>query len=329
MTRKQLIAAALALALFLAAGWFPAAARAETASVSYIDGNGVERTADNVTVLNEFTDYEDLTELEAGWYAVTEYITVSGPIFLRDTVHLILCDDADINVDDSIVVCGEAYIYGQREGTGALTAKGTRDQPGISVTESSTVITINGGIIKAEGGKHAAGIGGGKNCSSGSVIINGGQVKAIGGEGGAGIGGGYRRNGGDVIIRGGYVHAKGTKYGTKKASAIGRGAKGSKDGTLTLVNMMVTYSIGTPEVQAQGREETCRKASVHLESCEPHHCSDDGACIYCSFREKESEPMPNRKSCHASGRIFDLYSSFFSFQSSFFISRTGFSKWVF
>lgn len=77
---------------------------------------------------------------------------------------------------------------------------------------SGGTIVINGGIIEANGGFYSAGIGGGDGGDGGYIRISGGTVTAYGAEGGAGIGGGRSGNGGDITISGGTVIACGGEY---------------------------------------------------------------------------------------------------------------------
>ena len=88
-----------------------------------------------------------------------------------------------------------------------------------------------------------AGIGGeSHNGSGGSIIINGGVVNAQGGPNAAGIGGGYRNWSGDygvpmdeIIINGGQVTAIYGEGDTEKKVAIGHGGYSwAINGTLTL-----------------------------------------------------------------------------------------------
>ncbi len=75
-------------------------------------------------------------------------------------------------------------------------------------------ITINGGIIVAQGGGSSAAVGGAMGRHAGEIIINGGFLGAVctGGEttiSAAGIGGGMSCTGGSLIINGGQVSAMG------------------------------------------------------------------------------------------------------------------------
>ena len=69
-------------------------------SVTYIDENGVEQTADATPL--DGTE----TSLDAGWYAVTEDTTISERIAVNGDVHLILCDNATLTATAGIQVNG-------------------------------------------------------------------------------------------------------------------------------------------------------------------------------------------------------------------------------
>lgn len=78
---------------------------------------------------------------------------------------------------------------------------------------SGGTIVINGGIIEANGGFYSAGIGGGDGGDGGYIRISGGTVTAYGDEGGAGIGSGkYSYGRSDITISGGTVIACGGEY---------------------------------------------------------------------------------------------------------------------
>ena len=94
--------------------------------------------------------------------------------------------------------------------------------------------------MTATGGSDAAGIGGGRYGSGGTVIITGGTVTATGGSYGAGIGGGSRGSGGTITITGGTVTAKGGGY----AAGIGGGDGGGSGGTVTITGGTVTAKGG-------------------------------------------------------------------------------------
>ena len=109
-----------------------------------------------------------------------------------------------------LTVCCEKYD----EAT--LVAKGGSGAAGIGGDRGAGngIITIEDGVVEAEGGEGGAGIGTGSfasdnNTPSGDVYISGGKVTATGGKHGAGIGGGGNNRGGNVFIGGGRVTAQG------------------------------------------------------------------------------------------------------------------------
>ena len=193
--------------------------------VSYLDENGDEQTADNVTVVES-----SMTTWNGGWYVVNNIVTIGSRVTVSGEVHLILADGASLTVNDGINVAeGNSFsVYAQSdsENMGALTATGVDFAAGIGGGShgSGGNITISGGNVTASGGDGAAGIGNGKDSGSGgNIIIHGGSVKATGGQYAAGIGGGLMGSGGTITIHGGSVTANGGPY----AAGIGGGRKGS------------------------------------------------------------------------------------------------------
>ncbi|MGO5097599.1 beta strand repeat-containing protein, partial [Agathobaculum sp. LCP25S3_E8] len=108
--------------------------------------------------------------------------------------------------------------------TGGIYAAGI----GGGKTGSSGTIDISGGKVTATGGgRFGAGIGGGQEGSGESITISGSAaVTATGGESGAGIGGGWSGDGGTITINGGKVTANtgGTASG---GAGIGGGHSGN------------------------------------------------------------------------------------------------------
>jgi uncharacterized repeat protein (TIGR02543 family) len=112
-------------------------------------------------------------------------------------------------------------------------------------TYSGTII-ISGGIVTAQGGQYAAGIGGcPDSANTGSITINNGMVTASGNQG-AGIGGGYAGASGTITISGGTVTAYGGQYG----AGIGGGFGGEigiitiNDGTVNATGGQSAAGIG-------------------------------------------------------------------------------------
>ena len=238
--------------------------------VSYLDENGDEQTANNVTVVDSSTK-----EWRNGWYVVNGVVTIGSRVTVSGEVHLILADNASLTANDGINVAkGNSFsVYAQSdsENMGALTATGGGSTAGIgggsqgsggNITISGGSVTatgghsaagigngkdsgsggniiIHGGTVKATGGTFAAGIGGGNSSSNGTITIHGGTVETIGGGSAAGIGGGYIGSGGEITIHGGTVKAA----GGSGAAGIGGGRMGS-GGKITINGGNVTASDG-------------------------------------------------------------------------------------
>jgi hypothetical protein len=150
-------------------------------------------------------------------------------------------------------------------GSGSLTAKGGYGGAGIGGGSKGSFGTINitGGIVKAEGGDYAAGIGcgadavnntgnifiggtakviaignnygagigGTKNCNADNISISDdADVEATGGTEAAGIGGGYGGGSGNIVISGGNVVANGAYTG----AGIGSGRESNFGGVVTI-----------------------------------------------------------------------------------------------
>ena len=199
--------------------------------VSYLDKNGDEQTAENVTVVESST-----TAWSDGWYVVNGAVTIGNRATVSGDVRLILEDGAVLTIEKGIQVqdddrdpsngsANQLTIYAQSDGEnmGTLTANGNNGGAGIGGGDSGSGgnITINGGNVTATGGQYAAGIGGGNGGSGGTVTIHGGNVTASSGDSGAGIGGGRRGSGGEITIHGGSV----TATGGQDAAGIGGGHK--------------------------------------------------------------------------------------------------------
>lgn len=200
-----------------------------SSSITYFDENGDEQTTTGKVTIVDNT----MTEWEEGWYIASGNVEISKRVTVSGNVHLILEDNAALTVTGGINVTGNnsLTIYGQRGGTGKLTAQGGKDQDQAGIagdkTQSGGVITINGGTVNATGGSNdGAGIGGGgRGDSGGTITINGGTVNATGASYGAGIGGGYFGSGGTININGGIV----TAAGGNRSAGIG-GGSGAEDG---------------------------------------------------------------------------------------------------
>ena len=216
--------------------------------VSYLDENGDEQTADNVTVVDGST-----TAWSDGWYVVNRNVTIDSRVTVRGEVHLILADNASLTVDGGINVAeGKSFsVYAQSVGEkmGTLTATGENGAGiGGGSWENAGTITINGGSVTATGGYNQAGIGGGDQGFGGTVTISGGNVTATGGQEAAGIGSGFEGSGGNITIHGGSI----TATGGGPAAGIGSGSSGSYD----------NITINGGNVTATGGQEAAGIGSV-------------------------------------------------------------------
>ena len=221
---------------------------------------------------------EDDTVWTTGWYYAKGNLSFPNGVTVEGNVCIILDDEAVLTavspdsskaaVDVSAVgyVTNSLTIYGQAEGTGRFIATGTGSSPAIGISydrpefmASSSFdrtctgnVTINGGVIVAQGGENAAGIGSCAGKNGGNIVINGGSVSATGGTNGAGIGTGSGRPGsaysvvtpGIVTIQGGAVRAVGGTYG----AGIG-GGKGWFGATVNIFGGMVTAIGGEESTQ--------------------------------------------------------------------------------
>ena len=147
----------------------------------------------------------------------------SGSLVARATNGIWLCNTGKLTIN-----------------SGTVEAHGAGGQVGIGGFSKGSLVTINGGSVKAYGGHNpstntydGAGIGGEYSDSGCDVVITGGIVEAYGGGDAAGIGGGFymsnggnisAQSGGNITITGGYI----------KASSIGAARGGSQTNTLSI-----------------------------------------------------------------------------------------------
>ena len=130
--------------------------------VAYIDGNGTIKYCTDFTFIESGNENVRLgAQFEENWYVVNGNVTINGRLqFLNADSHLILCDGASLTVsvsdieaiiaDDGAGV-GNLTIYGQAESSGTVTATSIRNQTDACGIDAWGAITINGGIISAEG----------------------------------------------------------------------------------------------------------------------------------------------------------------------------------
>ena len=145
-----------------------------TVTTSYVDASGTLHDGVKAVPLNNA-----MTTLPAGTYVVNSDVAYMGKITLGGDVNIILADGKTMSVTNTGTgnkdfaiygVSGSLHIYGQSQGTGALTAT-ANSSVAIKVDD---YITIDGGIVNttSTGDVGIYGIDG--------VTINGGTVNANG-----------------------------------------------------------------------------------------------------------------------------------------------------
>ena len=199
--------------------------------VTYLDCDAEIGMFNNATVECTAVTSETTTFADGGWY-VAKGANTCNKITVSGAAHLILADGAELTVSKGIRVAkgNSLTIYGQDEGNGKLMTYGGSSSPytcsgigGGVAGESCGAITVNGGVVVAEGGGVGIGGatgamgnplfgGGGPGGDGGSLTVNGGFVTASkigGGEGGPASGGnGPAGRGTAVIFRGGVTEAR-------------------------------------------------------------------------------------------------------------------------
>ena len=102
-------------------------------NVSYIDANGRTLTCDSATVVTESDTTWGASDSQEHWYVVNSNVTINTRVTGTGNVHLILADGYTLTASQGINVTdtNSLTIYGQAEGTGALTATGAGWQAGI------------------------------------------------------------------------------------------------------------------------------------------------------------------------------------------------------
>ena len=153
-------------------------------SVNYIDEDGVEKT---LYALPLQGGEETLT---SGWYVVNDDVEYTGKITLGGDVNIILADGKKmtVTITDDYAIYGEGkalHIYGQSQGTGALTAT-AEGRNAISIGYDEVAgrdgfLGIHGGAVTAST-SNGTGIFVFSATSDGGIVINGGRVMASGSD---------------------------------------------------------------------------------------------------------------------------------------------------
>ena len=182
-------------------------------------------------------------------------------------------DGVNISSSSYCIKCaGDATIILKDGSENTLTGTGL-DYPALTIGDANTTLTIQGstGVLNVTSGSFCAGIGGGysnTNNTCGNIRIEGGVITAQGGTSASGIGSDSGpATCGDIIITGGTITAKG---GTS-AAGIGTGRCNSDPGVcgdITIANTVTKvtatagasapYSIG----KGSGSKATCGTVTI-------------------------------------------------------------------
>lgn len=207
-----------------------------------------------------------ITFTDAGYtQAGTPGATGTGPVTITGTStdktktvtitggeHEITLDDASIQVP-VYQVCAFSIANGAKVTLilkGENTLKSGNYRAGLQVPEGATLEIKDEGSLTANGGNLAAGIGGGRGGSGGSITISDGKVAATGGLSASGIGGGGCYNGDEHPGSGGTINISGgeiTATGGESGAGIGGGhnnnnGSNNTEGKLTLTGGTITTS---------------------------------------------------------------------------------------
>lgn len=175
---------------------------------------------------------------------------------MDEDVHIILGDNCKVNLKHIKLEVGKSlHIHTLKGKSGKIIVKNDQYEGAAGIgggkNATSGSLYIHGGDITTKGNESGAGIGGGDSGSCGDVVIYGGTVYAESGIGGAGIGGGEDRGinvTNSVTIYGGDVTAEATSYDpfyddytfNKYGAGIGGGDEGGQGGPVYIYGGTVT-----------------------------------------------------------------------------------------
>ena len=175
--------------------------------------------------------------------------TANGLTCSGSDIYLILCDDAEMTINEGLFVNAGTtlHVYSQSYGDrmGKLICIGDNSQPGIGPKHDDSFagnIDIHGGDIRATGGDYGAGIGGCEDRSSGTITIWDGKIEATGGTDAAGIGGGEGGCGTYTYIYGGEIEATGGDYGAGIGGGEFTGGGGGEGGHIEIFGGIIVAS---------------------------------------------------------------------------------------
>ena len=147
--KKKILSILLVLCMVLTLAP-PAAFAAEP--VSYLDADGTVKTCTQYTVVTSGSAVQWGTSGTTTWYVAQGNVTIEDGVTVNGDVHLILMDGCNLTVENGIKDNnGNLTVYAQSTGDnqGRIQATGSAEAEsrGISVYE----MTINGGIVTANG----------------------------------------------------------------------------------------------------------------------------------------------------------------------------------
>ena len=240
-TETALSANTLARTDYVFAGWNTAA---DGSGTTYADGASVSLPAD-ITLYAQWADVSTITSAttaftsDIGTYNLRDDVTIDTRVPVTGAVTINLAEDKTLTIPKGIQVSeGNSLTI---KGKGTLLIEETENYNagiGGNKDENCGTVIIEGGIIVAQCGARAAGIGGGyaetAGGNGGTITINGGVVWAMGAYRSPGIGSGRNNSGasvsgGNITITGGTVHVA-----TGADSAAIGGGNGADSGTITI-----------------------------------------------------------------------------------------------
>ena len=252
---------------------------------SYVDANGKEQTQADCTVLTA-DGFQGALAGNETWFAAKEDVTANGPLQVRGTVNLILCDGVTVTLNEGIALNGQytkpatLNIYAQSGGTGKLICSGPSDSGCAGIYDNSnkdgneTALNIYGGVITATGTSNPLAL---------SSTLCGAGIGSIGS---------YKyKSTMTVNISGGTVTAK---SGGEGAQAIGQGANAR--GTVTVTIAPGMKCVRTDDLNTACDPGNTDGTSVTVTKCEDHtwEYKDNGethtpTCTLCGTVEKPQE----------------------------------------
>ena len=164
------------------------------------------------------------------------------------------------SVDYCIKCAGDATII-LKDGTTNTLTSSSGEYPALWIGDANTTLTIQGstGVLNVASGPNCAGIGGGymnANSTCGNISIEGGVITAQGGYGAAGIGSDSTpATCGDIIITGGTITAKGGSSAAGIGAGYGGGGSPAVCGAITIANTVtkVTATKGSDASHSIGK----------------------------------------------------------------------------